>query len=129
MASLPQIPAHSNRDGRCTACGALVALHFGSRNEKLTCAQVAAKLAAAGDVPSRSLQQRIVAQTEAKREPLDISGWALVGTAPSDSGAGEYELRQDPADGTLGCTCKGWQYRSTCKHVERYIVAQREAQA
>lgn len=61
-----------------------------------------------------------------KREPLDISGWTLIGVAASDTDpSATYELRREPdGEQRIGCTCKGWQHRWSCKHVTRFLAAQ-----
>ena len=89
------------RDGICI-CGVPVIRHFDAQNRKISC-------------------------EDAKGRKLDIIGWELVGIAQSDRDASKsYEIRKDPRDGTIGCGCPQYGFRSTCKHVERYIRQQRE---
>ena len=119
MAGVPEIPAFEQapRTGDCVGCGYPVALHFTASNQKLTCAQLVAQLAQAA---------RDTAAAGGKREPLDISGWELVGVAPSSKNADVvYELRREPdGDKRIGCTCTGWTMRWRCRHVDAFIVAQ-----
>jgi hypothetical protein len=50
---------------------------------------------------------------------------STVGTVPSKSGKGKYEIRRLPS-GKLGCTCKDWHYKGTvkpshkCKHIKAH---------
>jgi len=38
----------------------------------------------------------------------------------ADSGSWEYEIRISHKTGITYCTCKGWQFRKTCKHLDAY---------
>ena len=119
MAAIPELPAFATetRTGDCVSCGYPVALHFTQTNHKLTCAQLQAQLAA--------LRASTPRPASAKREPLDISGWTLVGVAPSEKNPDVvYELRREPeGERRIGCTCTGWTMRWTCKHAARFIAS------
>jgi hypothetical protein len=44
----------------------------------------------------------------------------LVAEYPSESESGlVHRVRRDPADGSLSCSCKGFRYHDSCKHVLR----------
>ena len=53
-----------------------------------------------------------------------------VGTVPSDSSEKKHEIRVLPR-GSLGCSCKDWQYKKShggkdCKHIAAYRAAHRQ---
>jgi hypothetical protein len=89
------------RDGVCV-CGVPVKRHFTAANEKLPCEL-------------------------AKGRPMEMDGWTLLAVVESDKGGKSYELRQDPADAMIGCSCPAFAFRLRCKHVERYEAQQASA--
>lgn len=146
--SIPSVAA-TPRVGACTSCQQPVARHFDTQNRAVRCADVL-KVAGAPcgycghtrgehDRPEpgnpapglrcgRGCVCAAFIESDGRPEwmpkpdpkgPLDLSGWELVGTEPA-SGGGAYEIRRSPDGTTYGCTCKGYSYRSTCKHVERF---------
>jgi hypothetical protein len=53
-------------------------------------------------------------------ELLDKGYGPVVATEPSDRDATvDYDIRQK-ADGSLSCSCPNFQFRFTCKHLQRY---------
>ena len=51
-------------------------------------------------------------------ELLDQAFGPIVDRVPSASQHGVlYEIRRSATDGQLRCSCPGFQYRRTCKHV------------
>lgn len=95
----------ADRSGTCV-CGVPVIRHFDADNRKLSCEQA-----------------------KVLRMDAVIARWQPVAKVASASGAGEYEIRKDPNSGTLGCTCKGWQFRQSCKHVDMHAEMVQAAKA
>lgn len=55
---------------------------------------------------------------------LRRNGWILLDTVESNTKPDvEYEIKRNPATGTLGCACMGWAMNKRCSHLDAYIVA------
>ena len=103
-----------SRKGNCIECALPIAWHFTSTNQKLSCAQVKATI--------RQTQPAVEAGE--KKPALDQSSWTIIGSALSSDGVTRYALRQNPADGMIGCECMGFQVRSRCRHASDYAEQQ-----
>ena len=52
-----------------------------------------------------------------------VKPFTVLTTIAASSGAYEYEIRISHQTGVTYCTCRGWQFRKTCKHLDAYNAA------
>lgn len=109
-----------------------VAILGGSKPESQETEQVSPKMATPtvcrgrvailggrGDVATESDSQSQTLGT-GKREPPADGALELVAEYPSESEPGlVHRVRRDPTDGSLSCSCPGFQFRNDCKHIAR----------
>ena len=59
-----------------------------------------------------------------KRSPRQ-RGWIYLGSVWSSEATTnntKYEIRRNPADGSIGCACTGFAIRKYCSHVTAYMA-------
>jgi hypothetical protein len=44
--------------------------------------------------------------------------WSRLATAASSKSGARYNLAYNRANGTIGCSCKGWIFKHTCPHLD-----------
>jgi hypothetical protein len=70
----------------------------------------------------RMSNEDTTAKIKAVLAQLSGKDFTVLAKAKSDSGSKPYDIRLG-SNGSVYCTCKGWQYDKTgkgCKHIERY---------